>query len=96
MFQITAVTTNSLSFSWQEPATANGEIIRYSLSCLPLLSDIPIPQPLIPVPTARTAVLANLLPGVRYNCSIGAGNSAGLSDLVYFDDTTTAIGRFVY
>ena len=97
MFQITAVTTNSLSFSWQEPETDNGAITRYVLSCQPpQLSEIPMPQPVIPLPTARTAMLTNLLPGVRYNCSIGAENSAGLSDLVYADGTTMEIGRFVY
>ena len=95
MFQITAVTTNSLSFSWQEPATANGEITRYELSCLPLLSGIPTPQPLTPVPTARMAMLTDLLPGVRYNCSIGAENGAGPSPLIYADRITVEIGRFV-
>ena len=95
MFQITAVTTNSLSFSWQEPETANGEITRYELSCLPLLSGIPIPQTLTPVPTARTAMLANLLPGVRYNCSIGARNGAAPSPLVYADSITVEIGKII-
>ena len=93
MFQITAVTTTSLSFSWQQPTNPNGAIVRYQLSCQPLLLGIPTPESLSPGPTARMAVLADLHPGVRYNCSIGASNSAGLSDLVYTDDTTTEIGR---
>ena len=96
MFRITAVTTNSLSFSWQEPETDNGAITRYVLSCWPLLSEIPMPQTLMPVPTDRMATLGNLLPGVRYNCSIGAENGAGLSDLVYAANTTMEIGRFEY
>ena len=41
-------------------------------------------------------VLADLLPGVRYNCSIAAVNNAALSDLVYADETTTEIGRCIY
>ena len=96
MFQITAVTTTSLSFSWQEPTTPNGAITRYQLSCQPLLLGIPTPEPLSPGPTARMAVLADLLPGVRYNCSIGASNVAGPSNLVYADGTTVEIGRDVY
>jgi len=96
MFQITAVTTTSLSFSWQEPANPNGAILGYRLTCQPLLLGIPTPDPLSPEPTVQMIVLADLHPGVRYNCSIGALNSAGQSDLVYADDTTTEIGRCMY
>jgi len=93
MFQITAVTTTSLSFSWLQPAYPNGVVTGYQLSCQPLLLGIPTPEPLSPESTARMAVLADLLPGVRYNCSIGAMNCVGQSPLVYADDTTTEIGR---
>jgi len=96
MFQITEVTTTSLSFSWLEPTTPNGAITRYQLSCQPLLLVIPTPELLNPGPTARMAVLADLHPGVSYNCSIGAWNSAGQSNHVYADGTTTEIGRDVY
>ena len=96
MFQITAVTTTSLSFSWQRPANPNGAITGYELSCQPLLLDIPTPEPLSPGPTARMIVLADLHPGVRYNCSIAAVNSGGSSPLTYADDTTTEIGKDVY
>jgi len=92
MFQITAVTTTSLSFSWQEPTNPNGAITGYQLSCQPLLLGIPTPEPLSPGPTARMTILVNLLPGVRYNCSIGVSNGAGPSNLVYADGTTTEIG----
>ena len=85
--------TTSLSFSWQEPANLTGAIVRYELFCQPLLLGIPTPEPLRPGPTARMAVLVNLLPGVRYNCSIAALNNAGSSPLVYADDTTTEIGK---
>jgi len=40
MFHITAATTNSLSFSWQEPAIPNGVVTGYELSCHPLLLGI--------------------------------------------------------
>ena len=93
MFRITAVTTTSLSFSWQEPVSPNGAITGYQLACQPLLLGIPTPEPLSPGPTARTTVLADLYPGVRYNCSIAALNSAGPSYLVYADETTTEIGK---
>ena len=95
MFQIISVTTTSLSFSWLEPAESNGPIMSYRLSCQPLLSGIPTPEPLNPGSTVRMTVLANLNPGVRYNCSIGARNGAGQSPLVYADDTTMEIGRII-
>jgi len=96
MFQITAVTTNSLSFSWQAPTNPNGNIASYEICCQPLLLDIPTPELLISGPTNRMTVLPNLNSGVRYNCSIGARNSAALSELVYADNTTMEIGRFMY
>ena len=92
-FQITAVTTTGLSFSWQKPANPNGAITGYRLSCQSALLGIPTPEPLIPGPTAQMTILVNLLPGVRYNCSIGASNGAGPSNIVYADGTTTEIGR---
>lgn len=55
-----------------------------------------MPQLLMAVSTLRMTVLDNLYAGVGYNCSIRARNSAGLSDPVYTDDTTTEIGRFVH
>ena len=93
MFRITSATTTSLSFSWQDPINPNGAITGYRLSCQSLLLDIPTPEPLSPGPTDRMTILVNLLPGVRYNCSIGASNGAGPSNPVYADGTTTEIGR---
>ena len=92
MFQITAMTTSSFSFSWQPPTSPNGNITAYQLACQPLLLGIPTPESLCPGPTDQTTVLDDLHSGVRYNCSIGVSNSAGLSDLVYADGTTTEIG----
>ena len=79
MFQITLMTTTSLSFSWQAPAVLNEVLTGYQLSCHSSLQGIPSPQNFTPGPTVNTAVLPNLSPGVRYNCSIVASNSAGRS-----------------
>ena len=93
IFQITSVTTTGLSFSWHTPAVTNGVLTGYQLSCLPELPvGISSPPTLSPGPTMNTAVLPDLFPGVRYNCSIVASNSAGLSDPVYAVDTTAETG----
>ena len=93
MFQITSVTTININFSWQAPVVTNGALTGYQLSCQPELPvGIPSPPTLSPGPTVNTAVLLNLFSGVRYNCSIMASNSAGLSDPVYAVDTTTETG----
>ena len=93
MFQITSVTTTSISFSWLAPTFTYGVLTGYQLSCQPELpAGIPTPPTLSPGPTVNTAVLPDLYPGVRYNCSIVASNSAGPSDPVYAIDTTTETG----
>ena len=93
MFQITSVTTISLSFSWRAPTVTNGVLTGYQLSCQPeLLAGIPSPPFLTPGPTVNTAMLPNLSPGVKYNCSIVASNIAASSDPVYAVGTTTEIG----
>ena len=93
MFQITSVTTTSISFSWLTPTFTNGLLTGYQLSCQPELPvGIPSPPTLTPGPTVNTAVLPNLSPGVRYNCSIVASNSAGSSEPVYAVGTTTETG----
>ena len=93
MFQITSVTTTTLSFSWQEPAVLNGMLTGYNLTCQPELPvGIPSPSILNTEPTVNTAMLPDLFPGVRYNCSIVASNSAGSSDPVYAVDNTTEAG----
>ena len=97
MFQITSVTTTSLSFSWQTPTITNGVLAGYQLSCQPELQGIPsLYQNLTPGPTMNTAELPDLFSGVRYNCSIVANNSAGSSDPVYAVGTTTEAGIRVY
>ena len=88
------MTTTSLSFSWQAPTVTNGELTGYNLSCQPELPvDIPSPSFLTPGNTMNTAELGNLSPGVRYNCSIVANNSAGSSDPVHAIGTTTETGN---
>ena len=96
MFWITSVMTRSLSFSWQAPVTLNGVLTGYQLSCQPLLPGIPLPQILNPGPTAVMVTLSGLYPGVGYNCSIVARNSAGPSDPVYISGSTLETGTSVY
>ena len=86
--------TTSFSFSWQTPMTLNGVLTGYQLSCQPLLSSIPLPQPLNT--TAVMATLSSLYPGVGYNCSIVARNSAGPSDPVYIGGSTQEAGTYRY
>ena len=93
MFQITSVTTTNISFSWQAPAFLNGILVGYQLTCQPELPvGIPSPPILTPGPTMNANILSNLFPGVRYNCSIVARNSAGPSDPIYAVGTTTETG----
>ena len=93
MFQITSVTTTSISFSWSTPTVTNRVLTGYQLTCQPELPvGIPTPPTLSPGPSVNTAMLPNLSPGVKYNCSIMANNSAGSSDPVYAVGTTTETG----
>ena len=94
MFQITLVMTRSLSFSWQRPVTLNRSLTGYQLFCKPLLPDIPSPQ--ILNTTAVAGTVSGLYPGVGYNCSIVARNSAGPSDPVYISRTTLETGTYPY
>ena len=96
MFQITSVMTTSLSFSWQVPRTLNGNLTGYQLFCQPLRPGIPPSQMLTPGPTAVMTMLSGLYPGVGYNCSIVARNSAGPSDPAYTNGTTLQTGTSVY
>ena len=94
MFQITSVTTINISFSWQAPAFLNGMLVGYQLFCQPELPPTGIPSPpiLSSGPSVNTALLPNLFPGVRYNCTTVARNSAGSSEPVYAVGTTTETG----
>ena len=94
MFRVTLRTTTSLSFSWQAPTVTNGRLTGYNLSCQPELpADIPSPSIFTPGPTMNTAELGSLFPGVRYNCSIVAMNTAGSSDPVHAIGNTTETGN---
>ena len=94
MFQITSVTTTNISFSWQAPAVLNGVLVGYQLTCQPVLpAGIPSPPILSTGSTVNMTLLPDLSPGVRYNCSIVARNSAGPSDPpVHAVGTTTETG----
>ena len=92
MFHIASVTTISLNFSWQPPAVTNGRLISYQVSCQPLIFGIPIPRTINLAPAEVTAILDNLFPGVGYNCSITARNSAGASNPIYTAGTTLETG----
>ena len=97
MFQIISVTTTNIRFSWQEPAVLNGILTGYNLSCQPVLpANIATPPILSTGPTVNTALFPNLSPGVGYNCSIVASNSAGSSDPVHAVGTTTETGIRLY
>ena len=74
--------------------TLNGVLTGYQLSCQPQLSGIPLPQPVNTVAVMTT--LSNLYPGVGYNCSIVARNSAGPSAPVNISGTTLETGTSVY
>ena len=93
MFRITLVTTTTISFSWQKPAVTNGMLTGYNLSCQPELPvGISSPPIFMTEPTVNTTLFPDLFPGVRYNCSVVATNSAGGSDPVYAVGTTTETG----
>ena len=92
MFHIASVTTISLNFSWQPPAVTNGRLISYQVSCQPLILGIPTPRTINLGPAEVTAILDNLFPGVGYNCSITARNSAGASNPIYTAGTTLETG----
>ena len=94
MFRITSVMATNLSFSWQTPVTLNGVLSGYLLTCQPLLSGIPLPQTLNTAAVMDT--LSGLYPGVGYNCSIVARNSAGPSVPVYISDTTLETGIHIH
>ena len=92
MFQITSVTTISLSFSWRAPTATNGVLTGYQLSCQPELPESSSPHKLSLGPAESAAMLPDLSPGVRYNCCIAARNSEGSSEPVYAFETTLEIG----
>ena len=63
-----------IMFSWQppEPHLQNGEIVIYTIACVPS----PL-SPLPPVTEAGSITFGGFSPATSYNCSIEATNSAG-------------------
>ena len=57
-FKNTAVSESSLSFSWSQPSIAGNLTTGYNLTCVPLLTGIPLPQSLKLAPTATSATVA--------------------------------------
>ena len=91
-FKNTAVSESSLSFSWSQPSIAGNLTTGYNLTCVPLLTGIPLPQSLQLAPTATSATLAGLRSGVTYNCSIFTITDQGHSQPLTLSNSTSETG----
>ena len=92
-FKNTAVSESSLSFSWSQPSSAGNLTTGYSLTCVPLLTGIPLPQSLqLLAPTATSATVAALRSGVTYNCSIFTITDQGHSQPLTLSNSTSETG----
>ena len=91
-FKNTAVSESSLSFSWSQPSIAGNLTTGYNLTCVPLLTGIPLPQSLKLAPTATSATVAGLRSGVTYNCSIFTITDQGHSQPLTLSNSTSETG----
>ena len=91
-FKNTAVSESSLSFSWSQPSIAGNLTTGYNLTCVPLLTGIPLPQSLQLAPTATSATVAGLRSGVTYNCSIFTITDQGHSQPLTLSNSTSETG----
>ena len=91
-FKNTAVSESSLSFSWSQPSIAGNLTTGYNLTCVPLLTGIPLPQSLQLAPTATSATVAALRSGVSYNCSIFTITDQGHSQPLTLSNSTSETG----
>ena len=91
-FKNTAVSESSLSFSWSQPSIAGNLTTGYNLTCVPLLTGIPLPQSLQLAPTATSATVARLRSGVSYNCSIFTITDQGHSQPLTLSNLTSETG----
>ena len=91
-FKNTAVSESSLSFSWRQPSIAGNLTTGYSLTCVPLLTGIPLPQSLQLAPTATSVTVAGLRSGVSYNCSIFTITDQGHSQPLTLSNSTSETG----
>ena len=60
----------SFAFSWSHPSIGASITTSYNLIYIPLLLEIPSPNPILLSSNTTSAVLTGLHPGVGYNCSI--------------------------
>ena len=88
-FKNTAVSESSLSFSWSQPSIAGNLTTGYNLTCVPLLTGIPLPQSL---QLATSATVARLRSGVTYNCSIFTITDQGHSQPLTLSNSTSETG----
>ena len=91
-FKNTAVSESSLSFSWSQPSIAENLTTGYNLTCVPLLTGIPLSQSLKLAPTATSATVAGLRSGVTYNCSIFTITDQGHSQPLTLSNSTSETG----
>ena len=92
-FKNTAVSESSLSFSWSQPSIAGNLTTGYNLTCVPLLTGIPLPQSLQLPPTATSVAMAGLRSGVTYNCSIFTITDQGHSQTLTLSNSTSETGN---
>ena len=93
-FKNTAVSESFLSFSWSQPSIAGNLTTGYNLTCVPLLTGIPLPQSLQLPPTATSATVAGLRSGVTYNCSIFTITDQGHSQPLTLSNSTYETGSY--
>ena len=86
----------SLSFSWDPPSAGAELTTGYTLTCIPLLRGILVPQPLDLNDNATFVVVTGLHPGVVYKCSIATVSSEGFSQSKYVTSVTLETGNYSY
>ena len=64
----------------------------YNLTCVPLLTGVPVPPPLHLAPGDTSATVTGLLPGAPYDCSIFTITDDGMSQPSTLSLLTTEIG----
>ena len=76
----TVLAGTTFNFSWRPPSIAAHLTTGYNLTCVPLLTGIPVPETLELLPTATAAEVTGLFRGVTYSCSIITIGSGGASE----------------
>ena len=72
-------TRTSFSFFWAAPSTGAQFTQNYHVRCDPqLIDELPTRQSIVPA-SQSSAVVTDLHPGTRYNCSIFTEGALGLS-----------------